>query len=124
MLSSAVLCLALNMYHEARGEGIDGMVAVGEVTLNRVESPRYPDNVCAVVKQRRQFSWYRGNLTPPNNEAYLASVEIAEVLLSDEDDEIRLGLEATHFHNSSVNPRWSREFVLVGVIGNHRFYKE
>lgn len=44
-------CLAKAVYFEARGESLQGQVAVAEVILNRVESPRYPHSVCGVVQQ-------------------------------------------------------------------------
>ena len=44
-------CLALNMYHEARGQGIAGELAVTAVVLNRVNDKRYPDTVCEVVEE-------------------------------------------------------------------------
>lgn len=44
-------CLATAIYFEARGEPLPGQVAVAEVILNRVESPAYPDSVCAVTSQ-------------------------------------------------------------------------
>jgi spore germination cell wall hydrolase CwlJ-like protein len=47
-----VECLARNIFYESGGEPIEGKVAVGLVTLNRVQDPRYPKNVCDVVKQR------------------------------------------------------------------------
>lgn len=117
--------LALNMYHEARGEGPDGMQMVGEVTLNRVGHDRYPDNICDVVYQRRQFSWVhtRSDHTPRDSEAWEAAVEIAEGLLSGDIDRFDNG--ATHFLNPDLVtriPRWAREFDLVGSIGNHVFY--
>ncbi len=46
--------LALNIYHEARGESIDGMIAVGVVTMNRVNSNLYPNSIEQVVKQSHQ----------------------------------------------------------------------
>lgn len=54
-----LFCLAQNIYFEARGEGIDGMTAVGEITLNRVDSPEFPNNVCDVVfqKKRKDGKW-------------------------------------------------------------------
>jgi len=38
-------CLALNIYHEARGEGANGQRAVGHVVLNRVSDPDFPDSI-------------------------------------------------------------------------------
>lgn len=47
-----VECLARNIFYEAGSESLEGKVAVGIVTINRVQDPRYPKNVCGVVKQR------------------------------------------------------------------------
>jgi hypothetical protein len=44
-------CLTKNIYHEARGEPVDGQYAVAEVTMNRVASKHYPNTVCDVVYQ-------------------------------------------------------------------------
>jgi spore germination cell wall hydrolase CwlJ-like protein len=58
-------CLALNIYHEARGEPVSGQCAVGHVVMNRVSDNHYPDSICGVVKQggavkryRCQISWW------------------------------------------------------------------
>jgi spore germination cell wall hydrolase CwlJ-like protein len=56
-IKKSIRCLALNVYHEARGEPVEGQLAVALVTMNRVASKRYPNSVCNVVWQRRQFSW-------------------------------------------------------------------
>ena len=49
--------MALNMYHEARGEGRLGMLAVGWVVLNRMADKAYPETVAEVIYQGCQFSW-------------------------------------------------------------------
>jgi N-acetylmuramoyl-L-alanine amidase len=117
--------LALNMYHEARGEGHDGMQMVGEVTLNRMYHTAYPDNICDVVYQRRQFSWThtKRDHTPYEQELWELSLELAEALLNGEIDYFDNG--ATHFINLnrvSRVPRWARVYDRVGRIGNHTFY--
>jgi N-acetylmuramoyl-L-alanine amidase len=117
--------LALNMYHEARGEGHDGMQMVGEVTLNRVDHDSYPNDICDVVYQRSQFSWVhtRRDHTPRESEVWEEALDIAERLLNDDIERFDNG--ATHFLNPrtvSQLPRWAREFEMVGQIGNHRFY--
>ena len=71
MIAEALMCMALNIYHEARNQSMVGQVAVGEVVMNRVEDSRFPDTICEVVKQavtykntdkpvlhKCQFSWY------------------------------------------------------------------
>lgn len=119
---SSVHALALNMYHEARGEGRDAMQLVGEVTLNRVENKHFPDSVCGVVYQRRQFSWthLKKDHTPYNQEIWEISLDIAEGLL---DGSLELlGTEATHYHSTSVSPYWANDYDRVGRYGNHIFY--
>ena len=64
IMTAAITCLALNVYHEARNEPMNGMYAVASVVINRVQDDRWPNNVCAVVKDgyrgqhKCQFSWY------------------------------------------------------------------
>ena len=57
-------CLALNIYHEARGETPAGKLAVAHVTLNRVEHHKYPDTICGVVTQGRHYVNWKGNTMP------------------------------------------------------------
>jgi len=57
----AELCLSLALYHEARGEPLNGQRAVAEVIMNRVESDRFPDTICGVVMQPNQFSFVSPN---------------------------------------------------------------
>jgi N-acetylmuramoyl-L-alanine amidase len=121
-----VKVLALNMYHEARGEGPDGMQMVGEVTLNRVEHPAYPDNICDVVYQRSQFSWtrQRSNHTPSERELWDTALELSEELLNGEIERFDNG--ATHFLNPrrvARMPSWTNRLDRVGSMGNHVFYR-
>ena len=58
-----VRCLEAAIHYEAKGESFAGKLAVGNVVLNRVAAPDFPKSVCAVVKQKKQFSWYRGDDT-------------------------------------------------------------
>ena len=51
MLTVSALCLAMAVYYEARSESRDAQMAVAEVILNRVNSPKFPNTICEVVKQ-------------------------------------------------------------------------
>lgn len=51
-------CLAKNIYFEARGESTRGKVAVANVTMNRVDSPYYPNTICGVVYQAKHSTWW------------------------------------------------------------------
>ena len=44
-------CLAKNIYFESRNQPKLGQIAVAQVTMNRVNSPKFPDSVCGVVQQ-------------------------------------------------------------------------
>jgi spore germination cell wall hydrolase CwlJ-like protein len=51
MIAEALMCMALNIYHEAKNQSMLGQIAVGQVVMNRVEDRRFPNTVCEVVKQ-------------------------------------------------------------------------
>jgi spore germination cell wall hydrolase CwlJ-like protein len=46
-----VYCLAINVYHEARGEDYLAQLAVADVTMNRVESEKFSNSVCEVITE-------------------------------------------------------------------------
>lgn len=117
-----VLCLALNIYGEARGEDPEGQLAVAQVTLNRVEHPAYPDDICAVVFQEKQFSWTNHSVSIQEPEAFNYAMRIAvEVLLNRPPD---LTDGSTHFYSGNKRPSWASAFTTVGRIGNHTFLKK
>lgn len=121
-------CLTEALYFEARGESLDGQVAVAEVILNRVASPLYPRTVCAVVNQRGgggcQFSYTCDGRTTKMREKGAADLagRIARAML---DGAPRLLTEgATHFHSRGVRPGWSKRFSHTATIGAHSFYRQ
>jgi len=134
-------CLAKNMYFEARGEGEQGQNAVAFVTINRVRSDRYPNNVCDVVYQARtnsrgvplrnqcQFSWYcDGRVDTVTERIYNRIERRAEYIyvnyyFNDMMDDTTDG--ATHYHSNEVDPYWSRHrnYQYVASIGHHLFYQ-
>ena len=130
MLETALMCLALNIYFEARSEPIQGQIAIAEVTLNRVASPNYPDNVCEVVLQNNkdgcQFSWWcDGKSDQPNEHTSLRTSKALAQLMLEEGEYISvIGEEATHYHNDEVYPYWADHLHRVRRIGKHIFYKK
>ncbi len=123
-------CLTRNIYWEAASEPFEGKVAVAQVTMNRVESGRFPDSVCGVVYQKNvfyekvvcQFSWYcetnhktRAVYTP----LWRESEEVAKKVLL---ENFRLpGLKnALYYHADYVNPNWGKP--RIEKIGRHIFY--
>ena len=125
-------CLARNVYFEARGESMKGQRAVAEVTMNRVASGRYADNVCEVVYQKGwdpdrkryvgAFSWteYK-NLPNPVGEAWKQAWQAAEEVYYGTEPPVVEG--ATHFHAVYIKPDWAEGRKRIARIGQHVFYK-
>ena len=125
-------CLALNIYHEARGEPKAGQYAVAEVTMNRVASTRYPNTICEVVYQKnwdsiRQryvgaFSWTEFDTKPELKEReWLNAVEVAEAIFYQQQTPRLDG--ALFYHARSIKPSWARNKTPVAHIGRHIFYR-
>ena len=128
--SKQMSCLAEALYFEARGEPIKGQLAVGEVVLNRVEDPRYPNSICRVVNQgtgRRfacQFTYTcDGKLeTVFERDAHEIALKISKILLTTHDRKLTKG--STHYHSNYVNPKWSKKFERITKYGRHIFYRQ
>jgi hypothetical protein len=121
-------CLTEALYFEARGEDIVGQFAVAEVILNRVDSPKFPNTVCAVVDQGSehrhacQFSYKCDGVHEniPKNKNYDRAGKIAEIMIKDGLRQLVGG--ATFYHSTSVKPFWSSKFYETTRIGKHKFY--
>jgi N-acetylmuramoyl-L-alanine amidase len=127
-----IACLARNVYHEARGEPLDGQYAVAEVTMNRLASSRYPDSVCAVVHEKRwdairkryvgAFSWTEFYSVPePEGEAWALAQKVAEDVYHRRVPPRLDG--ATFYHATYIKPSWARTQERVTRIGRHVFYR-
>jgi N-acetylmuramoyl-L-alanine amidase len=119
-----VNCLALNIYHESRGETTMGQIAVAHVTLNRVADKRWPDNICDVVYQPKQFSWTHmiNNKTPKSDHNWEVSQSIASDVMDGVDEDNTYG--AVYYHAKRANPIWNRKLTITTKIGAHIFYKD
>jgi len=124
-------CLAMNVYREAGHESFEGKVAVAQVTLNRVNSNKFPRDVCAVVYQKSrftervicQFSWYcdsKHRNRPVDDEAYEESYKVAKMVFL-EDFRLESIKDALYYHADYVNPNW--KLKRITKIGTHIFYE-
>ncbi len=122
-------CLALNIYHEARGEPNLGKLAVGHVVLNRVSDPRYPETICGVIKDggaerrhRCQFSWWCDGRSdvPRNAREWERSQALARHIFWG------LSIDPTDgalwYHADYVRPIWRKALTKGPKIGQHIFY--
>ena len=123
-------CLTEALYFEARGESLEGQIAVAEVVLNRRDSGRYPDTVCGVVRQGTgekwmcQFSYYCDGLSDEvsDQRSWDRMGRIARVMLDGAPRELTEG--AQFYHTKAVDPYWADEFYQTAEIGAHLFYVE
>jgi hypothetical protein len=117
-------CLASAVYFEARGEPVEGQLAVAEVVLNRVASGRYPASICEVVEQPWQFSFVNatGRIPPANraSEAWQRAVAIARIAQAGASR--LLPQDVLWYHADYVAPSWGRRLARSTKIGLHIFY--
>lgn len=122
--------LACNVYKEARGEGVNGMLGVGFTTVNRVKNKKFPNKISKVVYQKKQFSWTNNNNTKIHNkQSWNQAQSVAQFLVFIKDYEnfynaIDFTKGSTYYHNKTVNPSWNRKMIKVVTLGNHIWYKE
>lgn len=119
--NAEIMCLAKNIYYEARGEPMHGKIAVAQVTLNRVtHRTQFEASICGVVYAKHQFSWTMEKHREPRGEAWREAQALAKAVLV---GTVHLPeFKALYFHNLTVNPRWNKTKELVARIGNHIFY--
>lgn len=138
MLEAAIFCLALNIYHEARGESLEGQRMVAYVTMNRAEWNK--KKVCTEVFRERQFSWANEKVQvtkggyslcvttkPRNKTAWAKAQRIAKQV-------IRAGRLKPHldpskgakfYHATYIKaPYWTSKMEVVAVVGRHVFYRQ
>ncbi len=122
-------CLSEALYFEARGEQIEGQIAVADVIINRKNSKRFPRTICGVVSEGShkrnacQFSYNcDGKLELIyDKKTYKRIVKLSSMILNGAFSDITKG--ATFFHASEVSPSWSKKFKKTRKIGRHIFYK-
>lgn len=124
-----VECLALNMYREARGEPLNGMIAVAFVTLNRVKSSAFPSSLCSVVYQKHknvcQFTWHcLKGLPKINQQTYDYIRTVAKLVYFNTDKVADPTKGALFYHADYVNPKWNRVMKKTAYIGKHIFYRD
>lgn len=123
-----VVCLAMNIYHEARGSVLQERLAVAHVTINRTQHRSYDSDICNTIfqysyhngRKRPQFSW---TVNTPRYarepQAWLDSQKLAYQVYKGQTKDPTRG--ATHFHSRRVHPAWAQQARRVAVIGHSKF---
>lgn len=131
-------CLAINTYHEARGQSTAGQIAVMFVVLNRAKSPYFPNTICDVVtegptyvnwkgntwpvRDKCQFSWYCDGMsdTIEDKRSYNNIMRLAKRVALGNDIDYTEG--SLFYHADYVKPDWHLSYRRVTQIDNHIFY--
>lgn len=133
--SAATVCLALAMYFEGRGEGPVGMVAIGQVVLNRLEAAplgRWPKDVCGIVMQggskplhRCQFSFSCDGKSdkPRNQSAWQLSLTLSQAMLEGRVGHMALKRATCYYAEWRKSPpAWATSRAYILQEGSHKFY--
>ena len=138
-----VTCMAKNIFFEAAIESTAGKLAVAHVTLNRVDSKRFPNTVCEVVyegphythstgqkfpvRDRCQFSWYcdgKGDDPREGSGLWEDAQELAKYVLLRQEELPDITDGALHYHASYIKaPKWAKKKKVTTTIDTHIFYR-
>jgi N-acetylmuramoyl-L-alanine amidase len=117
-------CIAVAVYHEARGESLEGQLAVARVIMNRAASGRYPTSWCGVVKQPWQFSFVHNGYMPSvdeSSQAWRNALGITRLAINNAVQSVPT--DCLWYHANYVSPSWGRRLTRVSQIGAHIFYR-
>jgi spore germination cell wall hydrolase CwlJ-like protein len=126
----------MNIYHEARNDGITGQRAVAWATINRVASDKYPDTICDVVyqaefnengipfKNKCQFSWFCDGKSDEiqDQAAWRVAERIAEEVMNAHGKETDPTNGSIMYHAHYVTPYWAASYEKQVRIDSHIFY--
>jgi len=136
-------CMTYNIYHESRGEGELGRLAVAHLVRERVKDKRFPSTVCGVVyfslvkgdRTECAFSWVcdiyandiqlmlrDGTTHKSNLKSFVASATIAASALTEKSINPCKG--ANYYYNPrKASPRWAKIYTPKCQIGKHTFMR-
>jgi len=132
IISSSSLCLAddftatlevLNCLQEARGESLEGKIAVYRTVYGRVESKRYPSSIEAVILAPKQFSW-TNDVTYSMDVLTYTEKDLRECVRAKEIAKKRGPNKFLHYYaHNIVKPVWANNHTEKKIIGNHTFLR-
>ena len=125
-LDGEATCVATAVYHEARGESLEGQLAVARVVMNRAASGKYPASWCGTVKQPWQFSFVNPRTgafpyTDTNSASWRKAVAITRLAVNNAVPS--LSTDVLWYHATYVAPSWGRRLTQASKIGTHIFYR-
>ena len=125
MFDHDIFWLAINIYHEARGESTEGQEAIGHVCFNRAEKRKM--SIKDIVLQPFQFSWHNRNKFPPitEYESLLNCLDVANKVAIDRQRGNDPMNGADHYFADYIDPpEWAKGMTMICKIGKHIFYRK
>ncbi len=119
-IDAETICLAKIVLHESGNQPRDGQLAVAQVVMNRLASPRFPKSICAIALQPGQFFNVHA-YNPRQDHRWDAAIAIALDARNGVSDPV-VG-EALFFHAAHAQPSFHRSRPRVTQIGHHVFYR-
>lgn len=132
-------CLADNIYYESGNQPTVGRMAVAFVTLNRVNSTQFKNNICDIVYEKHkkkvdtktktvcQFSWVCKPRPSIKNkidiQAYKESLEVAFLVMTQYNTLVDPTDGSLYFHATYVRPKWKYQKTRIVRIDDHIFYR-
>lgn len=118
------LLMAICVYHEARGEPMEGQVAVAQIILNRAQSRR--QTIREVVFAPYQFSWANGGARPPiaDYEALIRAAKAVALAIARRATGDNMESADHYFADYIETPKWAKTMVFIKKIGKHLFYRD
>ena len=113
-------CLERAMFFESNRSSQEGLMAVGTVVMNRLNSGKWGNSICGVVGQKGQFA--PGVLSRPMKSAALPDVQAAAdaVLKGERNPKVR---NAMFFHTAGLRFPYKNMHYTV-VAGGNAFYEK
>jgi len=122
ILHYAIFLMSLNLYHEARGEPIEGQIAICHVVMNRAHDDLY--KVEDVIFKPKQFNWTAVKGLRLSDMSAYNKCKDAVMMCMEERKTGMTGEGATHYHTIYVHPYWAYTMEKLYTIGDHIFYKK
>ena len=117
--NSDVNLLARLITAEAGGESYNGMLAVGAVVVNRVQSSQFPASISGVINEKSN-GYYQFSPVLDGNINKVASTEATKAAY-----ESLKGTDPTngslYFFENSITNEWLTSKKVAVIIGNHTF---
>ena len=125
-LDEQAKCIAVAVYHEARGESLEGQLAVARVIMNRAASGKYPPSWCETVKQPWQFSFVNPRTgdypwIDESSASWRKAVGITRLATANAFPSVTE--DVLWYHATYVSPSWGRRLSRADKIGTHIFYR-